>query len=227
MTTTERWRLLSRRAKELIALSALSLLAVAIPVALVAQAAASGSDDSAAAPVPTPIVADAQDPSISAPTAVPELIGFESCTIINGLIPADPGLDGETDLCWALEDAGERPAACPIDGPYMFLDTNADGIVDRCKFADFSCEDGHPYDSDADGRADACLTLDQWVLSLAPTATPVPATPTVTPQPPATVAPQPPATATPRPPRPTVTPRPRPTAIPTREPYWSRPTGSG
>lgn len=216
----------------MIALSGLSLIAVAIPVALVAQAAATGGDDGSTAPIeaaadggPSAVATSspdaADDGGATAPAPAPALIGFESCTIINGLIPADADGDGTTDTCWALEGAGDRPAECPADEPYLFIDTNGDGIVDECQWAEFSCDDGHPYDSDDDGRVDACLRWDEWVLSLRPTATAVPpVTATVVP-----LAPR--ATATPRPPRPTVTPRPRPTATPrptpTREPYWSQP----
>jgi len=231
--------LLSRRAKQTFALSLVTLVAIAIPVALVAQAAASGGDETATPtpdldfdPSPTSID-DSHDTERAVATAAtatpvaPGLIGFESCTIITGLIPADTDADGSTDICWALDGAGDRPDECPSNDPYMFLDTNGDGIVDTCQRADFNCQDGHPYDSDADGRADACLSVGEWVLSLRPPTTP---TPSPTPQtfasrprasvPQTTATPTP--TLTPTAPRPTTNPTP-PRPTPTREPYWSVP----
>lgn len=216
-------------------LGGLSLVAVAIPVALIAQAAATGGDtqlDSTGGAT-TDLVPSEEHYEVNADASETssQLIGFESCTVINGLIPADPDVDGTTDVCWALEGAGDRPDECPADDqPYMFADTNDDGIVDACRRAEFRCDNGHPYDSDGDGDVDDCLTLEQWVQSLRPPATPTPKV-TATPIPTATSVP----TATPVPrvrataivPRPTATPRPRPrptaTPRPTREPYWSQP----
>jgi len=202
----------------MLALGGLSLLAVAIPIAVVAQAAASDGNGQVgtAATAAEGLVPEERhygDSGDEATASGEQLIGFESCTVINGLIPADPDIDGTTDLCWALEGAGDRPDECPADDePYLFSDTNGDGIVDTCSRTEFRCELPHTRpmgavvaprrhsdatgDSNNDARSHRC-NCDCRTTS--PSAADGPTC----------------SAATPRP-------RPRP-APPTPEPYWSQP----